>query len=254
MSPLRKKNPRESLQSPQDGPFPPISRPVSPASPSFISHGNRDSSASSLYFHQPGRDSVRDSAASSAYFVNGQGGSSVNLLQYPRPTYLHHNSSTSSLTSDFDGATIVQTPNPEKSFDKPWVEGELSANKFKKFNGSTNSFFKNFEPASYSIETLNKHDDVDLLVPWKRRMYRLSPFFTFLACGSYFLYYAYRIHCTIVAQQSYQKTYVMAWLFIAAEGCVACTYNPFWSCSPADDDRPCFAPSNVPNACHPWPC
>ncbi|KUJ12185.1 uncharacterized protein LY89DRAFT_738802 [Mollisia scopiformis] len=189
------------------------------ASPSFVSHGARDSSASSAYFVN---SQARDSASSSAYFVNSQGGSSVNLLQYPRPTYLHHNSSSSSLTSDFDGATICQTPNPEKAFEKPWVEGELTPNKFKRFNGSTNSFFKHFEPSSYSIETLNKNDDVDLLSPWRRRLYRLSPLFTFLACASYFLYYAYRIHCTIVAQRSYHKTYVMAWLFISAEGCVAC--------------------------------
>lgn len=239
--PLRKKN-RESLQSPQDGPFPMVSRPVSPTSPSFMSHDNRDSAAPSYMSHGP-----RDSTASSAYFLERQqqGASSTNLLQYPRPTYLHHNSSSSSITSDFDGTTICQTPNPEKAFEKPWVEGELSANKFKKFNSSTNSFFKNFEPSSYSIETLNKNDDVDLLSPWRRRLYRLSPLFTFLACGSYFLYYAYRIHCTVVAQQSYHKIYVMAWLFIAAEGCVACTYIFFSRCCTTNDDRPRSTSSNV---------
>lgn len=218
--PLRKNN-RDSLQSPQEASIPMVSRPVSPISPSFMSLNNRDSVTPSYISHTP-----RDSAASSTYFLGHQqqGASSTNLLQYPRPTYLHHNSSASSLTSDFDGATICQTPNPEKAFEKPWVEGELLASKFKKFNGSTNSFFKNFEPSDYSIETVNKNDDVDLLSPWRRGLYRLSPLFTFLACCSYFLYYAYRIHCTVVAQHAYHKTYVMAWLFIAAEGCVACTY------------------------------
>lgn len=190
---------RESLASPQDGAFPMTSRPVSPSSPSFVSHGPRDSIASSTYPMTPGA-------------------SSSNLLQYPRPTYLHHNSSSSSLQSDFDGATIVQTPGVEK----PWLEGELSRSKFSRMNGSTNSFFKKFEPESYSIETLNKNDDVDLLVPWKRFIYRFSPLFTFFACASYFLYYAYRIYCTVIAQRAYHRIYVMAWLFIAAEGCVAC--------------------------------
>lgn len=216
--PLIKKN-RESLRSPQDGAIPMVSRPVSPLSPSFISHDHHRVSATPSYRSHGGRDS----SASSTLLLHGQGASSTNLLQYPRPTYLHQNSSSSSLVSDFDGATICQTPDAEKAFEKPWVEGEITANKFKKFGSSTNSFFKHFEPDSYSIETLNKNDDVDLLSPWRRRLYRLSPLFTFLACGSYFLYYAYRIHCTIVAQQAFGKTYVMAWLFIAAEGCVACT-------------------------------
>jgi hypothetical protein len=91
-----------------------------------------------------------------------------------------------------------------------------------------NSFKTTFETASYSIETLDKHDDVDFLPPWKRRLYRLSPIFTFLAVAAYFLYYAYRIHCTVYAQRAYHKTYVMAWLFIAAEGCVACQYHLFY--------------------------
>lgn len=238
--PLIKKNPRESLKSPQDGPFPPIasrpgspSSPPTPPSPSFMHHrGQRDSAASSVYLNNGlnydagdpiPRGYGADSRASSAYYSNpGQGGSSINLLQYPRPTYLHQNSSTSSLTSDFDGATIVPTPNAEKAFEKPWVEGELSSSKFNRLNGSTNSFFQKFEPESYHIETIDKNDDADLLKPWKRKLYRLSPVFTFLACASYFLYYAYRIHCTIVAQAAFGKVYVMAWLFIAAEGAVAC--------------------------------
>lgn len=203
MSPLRKKQ-RESLQSTQDSHFPMVSRPVSPTSPSFMSHGARDSIASSTYPFNQQTQSM-------------SGASSTNLLTYPRPTYLHHNSSSSSLVSDFDGATL-SSPGPEK----PWMEGELSRSKFNRMNGSTNSFFKKFEPESYSIETVNKNDDVEFLPPWKRRMYRLSPLFTFLAVGSYFLYYIYRIHCTVVAQSTYHKTYVMAWLFIAAEGCVAC--------------------------------
>ncbi|KAF8847932.1 hypothetical protein BDZ45DRAFT_778103 [Acephala macrosclerotiorum] len=203
MSPLRKKQ-RESPQSTQDGPFSMVSRPVSPTSPSFMSHGARDSIASSTYpFNQQTQSTPT--------------ASSTNLLTYPRPTYLHHNSSSSSLVSDFDGATL-SSPGPEK----PWMEGELSRSKFNRMNGSTNSFFKKFEPESYSIETVNKNDDVEFLPPWKRRMYRLSPLFTFLAVGSYFLYYVYRIHCTVVAQKTYHKTYIMAWLFIAAEGCVAC--------------------------------
>jgi hypothetical protein len=104
-----------------------------------------------------------------------------------------------------------------------------------------NSFETRHEPATYTIETLHENDDVDLLLPWKRRLYRFSPLFTFLAVGAYFLYYGYRIHCTVYAQRSYHKVYVMAWLFIAAEGCVACK-SWLWINEPCNltQPRPAF--------------
>lgn len=191
----------------QDGPFPHVpvgSRPGSPLpSPSFVSQG----------------PSERDSS----YSMYHGGDSSVNLLAYPRPTFHHQNSSVSSFASvsAYDGDTMCQpgTPVPEKGY---LEEGDLSKAQFSEYNESINSFTKRLDEKSYHIETLHKHDDEIFLPPWKRFLYRLSPLFTFLACAAYFTYYGFRIHCTVAAQRAYNKIYVMAWCFIAAEGAVAC--------------------------------
>ncbi|KAF4625484.1 hypothetical protein G7Y89_g12682 [Cudoniella acicularis] len=108
------------------------------------------------------------------------------------------------------------TPNPEKAFS----EDDEYFLKYK--SRHINTFDKRINDTSYTIETLHKNDDVEFLPQWKRNLYRFSPLFTFLAVAAYFLYYAYRIHCTVYAQRAYHKVYIMAWLFIAAEGCVAC--------------------------------
>jgi hypothetical protein len=195
--------PSRTRQSPQNSQFQPLSsRPVSPIrSPPLSSRGPSNSAASSTYFLN------RDFADSA-----------TTLPRYPQPT-LSRNHSTTSLTSeydDYDGSTACPTPNPERV-----LSGGDDSDSEKK-SKSVFSFKKSIDPASYTVETLHQHDDADLLTPWKRKFYRLSPLFTFLAVGAYFLYYGYRIHCTVYAQRAYHKTYVMAWLFIAAEGCVAC--------------------------------
>lgn len=148
----------------------------------------------------------------------------------PRPPFNTHRGSFSDASS-YDGATRCQTP--------ALMGDEFSNEDLKKEDPATlrkvhhfNTFGKRYDPTTFSIETLDKHDDVEFLPPWKRNMYRLSPLFTFLACGSYFLYYSFRIHCTIQAQQAYNKVYIMAWIFIAAEGCVACKYINIHSNSP----------------------
>jgi hypothetical protein len=163
------------------------------------------------------------SATSSTFFLNDNRESSITLPEYPKPSFLRQSSSSlySSDSDEFDGATACPTPNIERGF-----EHKISISKSPL--RSVNSFQTKFEAASYNIETLDRHDDVEFLPPWKRRLYRLSPIFTFLAVAAYFLYYAYRIHCTGYAQRAYHKTYVMAWLFIAAEGCVACQYHLFY--------------------------
>jgi hypothetical protein len=188
--------PEKTRQSrPNDSSYPSFSRPTS--------------SAGSPYSSQ--------SAASSRVFLLDHN-SNDSSPRTPRPTFLR-NESTSSLSS-FDGSTACPTPNPEREFQRN--HDSISIYK----QAHNNSFLKYIEPATFTIETLDKNDDVDLLSPWKRRLYRLSPLFTFLAVGAYFTYYAYRIHCTVYAQRAYHKVYVMAWLFIAAEGCVACKLAP----------------------------
>ncbi len=190
----------------QDGPFPSLnSRPGSPLpAPSFVSQGASD--------------------AASSYHVYHGGDSSVNLLQYPRPTFHHSNSSVTSFASvsAYDGDTMCQTPVMEKGY---LEEGDITKTRFSTVGQSINSFDKHLDEKSYHIEKLHKHDDEIFLPPWKRALYRLSPIFTFLACAAYFTYYAYRIHCTVDAQRSYHKVYIMAWCFIAAEGAVACRFD-----------------------------
>jgi hypothetical protein len=166
------------------------------------------------------------SAFSSTHFLNSSHDSTTNLPRYPRPAFLRGSSSIS-LTSEFDGSTACPTPNPES------VTGDTLYNiNFGAVSKSVCSFKTHIDPATYTIETLHKHDDADLLKPWKRKLYRLSPLFTFFTVAAYFLYYGYRIHCTVNAQRAYHKTYIMAWIFIAAEGCVACKPLAFLISSP----------------------
>ena len=169
--------------------------------------------------------SVSQSPSSSSYILNGAlsaNNSTASLLpQALEPALLRRASSSSSIYSvSSDGQTACPTPRPELDLTDFTRYGEEDS--LRKVPLGLNSFERKLNPASYTIETLHKHDDVELLSLWKRRLYRLSPLFTFLAVGAYFLYYSYRIHCTIIAQRAYHKVYVMAWLFIAAEGCVAC--------------------------------
>lgn len=89
---------------------------------------------------------------------------------------------------------------------------------------SVTSFDKRLDPASYTVETIQLEDDAGQIPQWKRRLYRLSPFTTLISRVAYFLY-TYRIHCTLDAQLVFNKVYVMAWIFISAEGCVACKYS-----------------------------
>lgn len=202
--------PAKDRHGSQDGPVP-IMSTSRPTSPFPARNPFRPRATTS--------QSPDDSTASSFDFGTQRAESTADLLQYPRPTFHHQNSSTSSFSSNYDGDTICNTPNEKGTFSL--YDGALTP-KHGRFSRSVNSFQKQLDPASYTIETLDEHDDAELLSPWKRKLYRLSPLFTLLAVSAYFLYYGYRIHCTVYAQRAYHKTYIMAWLFIAAEGCVAC--------------------------------
>ena len=88
-------------------------------------------------------------------------------------------------------------------------------------------FEQRYSDSCYFIEKLHEHDDGEQLRPWKRILHRAAPLSTLLAVGAYILYFGYRIRCTMDAQRSYHKTYIMAWIFIAAEGAVTCKYHSF---------------------------
>ena len=161
--------------------------------------------------------------------VNPSGNNSTTTLlpQALPPAFLPRLSSSSSTYSAYsaslDGQTACSTPQPELDLTDFTRYGEEDSTR--EIPLSVTTFEKKLDPDSYIIETLHKHDDIEFLPGWKRTIYKLSPLFTFLAIGAYFLYYAYRIHCTVVAQRAYHKIYVMAWIFIAAEGCVACKFH-----------------------------
>lgn len=68
-----------------------------------------------------------------------------------------------------------------------------------------------------AIKVLASRDD-DLRIPvWRQRLFAVAPLTTFLAMGSYFAYFGYRIYATAEAQRIYRRTYVMAWIFIVSE-------------------------------------
>jgi len=141
---------------------------------------------------------------------------STPLSPLPTVPRLDRNFSTSSFDT-FDGSTSCPTPTHESRLfnsNNPYSFGDTYP--------SSDTFDIPLDKSLYSVDTLNEKDDVDLIVPWNRWLYRMSPLFTFLAVGVYFLYYGFRIYCTILAERAYNKTYIMAWFFIAAEGCVAC--------------------------------
>jgi hypothetical protein len=157
------------------------------------------------------------SSASSTTCFHGHD-STLPLPQFPRPA-VSPSSSSSSMYSSFLGRTACGTPSTEAEFTT-----DFTKNSIKEAQVSINTFQKKYDPETCTIETLHEHDDIDLLSTWKRKLYRLSPLITFLSVAAYFLYYGYRIHCTIEAQEAYHKIYAMAWLFIAAEGAVACKW------------------------------
>lgn len=56
---------------------------------------------------------------------------------------------------------------------------------------------------------------------WKKTLFRFAPLTTAGAVGSYIVYFAFRIYCTKDSQDTFHKTYWLAWFFIVAEALVA---------------------------------
>lgn len=82
------------------------------------------------------------------------------------------------------------------------------------------------------VERLHGKDDIDHMPTWKRRINRLTPFFSMIAVGAYWVYFSFRIRYTIAAQAVAHKVFVMAWIFIAVEIGVAfpMLLHQFWQC------------------------
>ena len=122
--------------------------------------------------------------------------------------------------SPLSGSTLCPTPQSAQSEDEDKEDFENTS--WRKPSGSVASFGKILDPSSYTVETLQQIDDAGRIAPWRCLVYRLSPLTTLISMVAYFMYYTYRIYCTLDAQWVYDKVYIMAWIFITAEGCVAC--------------------------------
>lgn len=129
-----------------------------------------------------------------------------------------HRPSLYSTESPLSGSTLCPTP---QSAPREYENGYFKDALLKEPEDDT-SFEETLDPASYTVETIQPEDDAGRVALWKRRVYRLSPLTTIISIIAYFLYYTYRIHCTLDAQRVFNQVYVMAWIFITAEGCVAC--------------------------------
>lgn len=143
------------------------------------------------------------------------------LPEFPRFNRFGRTVSTSSFSTYAGSTACPPTPVAEGEKTNPYFSTGSHVT-------STTTFDYLIDKSLYDPMTVHQLDDVDLLVPWKRIVYKFSPVFTFLAVIAYFAYYGFRIYCTISAQAAYHKIYIMAWFFIAAEGCVACKslYHP----------------------------
>ncbi|RVX65886.1 hypothetical protein B0A52_10250 [Exophiala mesophila] len=73
------------------------------------------------------------------------------------------------------------------------------------------------EEAEYSIQRLAAHDDIELLSPAKRLLYRLCPILVALTIAAYWIYFVLRVKFTRQAEEAANETYWMAWAFICVE-------------------------------------
>ncbi|KAK8220206.1 nucleotide-diphospho-sugar transferase [Phyllosticta capitalensis] len=163
--------------------------------------------------------------------------SSEHLPRPPRAIYSRGDNATYSTISysTINGTTACPTPTPYGEDDdlssiEAIKKGQYEKNPFDSDSEAQNTFAVRFEDSQYQTEKLHKHDDIDLMPRWKRAINHFTPITTIMAVGAYYLYFAFRIYCTIMAQKKYDKVYVMAWVFIAAEACVSCPafFHQMW--------------------------
>lgn len=134
---------------------------------------------------------------------------------------IYSRSSPSSASSPLHGSTLCPTPQSAQLL----CDTAEPTEKYCKDLDSPSSFQKKFDPILFTVEELSRIDDIGRIPVWKKLLYRLSPLTTIMSMVAYFMYYAYRIHCTLDAQRVYNQIYIMAWIFVSAEGCVACGYS-----------------------------
>jgi cellulose synthase/poly-beta-1,6-N-acetylglucosamine synthase-like glycosyltransferase len=67
------------------------------------------------------------------------------------------------------------------------------------------------------VERLADVDDIELRSNWVKAVHKSMPFFTLTAIIASFIYFGYRIHCTLTTQNARHKFFPMAWVFIIAE-------------------------------------
>lgn len=146
--------------------------------------------------------------------------------------------------SPLSGSTLCPTPqSPQLEFDGIDHDGKRYA-----WPGNAPSRSETTAATSYTVEICHPIDDTGRIQKWKGDLYRLSPFATLISMVAYFLYYTYRIHCTLDAQRTFNQVYIMAWIFISAEGCVACQCCPILFLFGAKESRSDYLPPVLPDA------
>src|ERR1700709_472643 len=104
-----------------------------------------------------------------------------------------HVSSPWSIGSPLSGSTLCPTPQSSQ-FEYDGISSDRNP-----YHGARNapSCSRTTAPTSYTVETWHPIDDAGRIRKWKSHLYRLSPFTTLISMVAYFLYYTYRIHCTL---------------------------------------------------------
>ncbi|KAK4940215.1 hypothetical protein LTR10_019644 [Elasticomyces elasticus] len=69
----------------------------------------------------------------------------------------------------------------------------------------------------YLIQRIAAHDDIEMLTPFRRFLYRLCPVLVVTTIAAYWIYFALRVRFTLSAESAAHETYWMAWAFILVE-------------------------------------
>jgi hypothetical protein len=77
------------------------------------------------------------------------------------------------------------------------------------------------DPDDFVIQRVAAYDDIDHMSRWKVWVYRTAPLWVLLSLVFYWLYFALRVRFTLAAQASTHQIFVLAWIFITVESCVA---------------------------------
>jgi hypothetical protein len=74
------------------------------------------------------------------------------------------------------------------------------------------------------IDTIGDRNDDNTFPAMRRGLYILSPSLALLSLAAYYVYFGFRIMCTLATQTARSETIAWAWLIIFAEAVIAGKY------------------------------